>query len=765
MTPEQEGAKTLGDSPRVDREPVRYLITFFGNNKALTKKERAFTLPQMAELIERHTKRGGKKELPLWKMAKFGNKRTDKHCLRNNENVEYLTGVMVEHDAGTMPFDEAVRRVRDAKLTALLYTTPSHTPDKPRWRAAFPFAGRLFPGGHENMVSRANALFGGVLSNESWVLSQPYYYGRVEGTAEHFQIKVVEGEFIDVPPEMPERPKVKGNGHADPKSKLEDLPKKWRELIQSGDASAYDDDQSDLVAAVTRVMVERDWPDFEIEAVLLDKTNGISAHIHAQDDPHRAVERIIKFIRTPPPDIAEVNQEYALILVGDKVAVLREMVTPEGKPGITLLTPAAFKQWMATRSVVVGEKRVPLADYWLRNHQQRRYESLLFHPEMDLPKHYNLWRGFTVEPRPGDCSKFLAHLRDNVCQGDEARYRWLLGWLADLFQHPASKPGTAVVLRGKQGTGKTKVGEVIGSLLGDHYALVSDPRYIVGRFNSHLVSCLLLHCDEAFWAGDHTAEGKLKDLVTGDYQFIEFKGKEAIRVRNFVRLLVTGNPEWLVPAGMEERRFAFFDMGEEHTQDHAYFGAIDAEMKNGGREALLHHLLHLDLSAVSLRAIPKTEGLLEQKIASLSPEQAWWFDMLQRGRLPPGCEETDTCPAQLLFDDYIQHANKQGINAKRRSIETMLGMRIRQMAPKGFRSFDGEYTAPETWQQVQTRKGGKVYRFPPLLECRKFFEKKIQQKVDWGTQDTQVNWRKGDEVVSSYEADHGKDAENIKVPF
>jgi hypothetical protein len=60
---------------------------------------------------------------------------------------------------------------------------------------------------------------------------------------------------------------------------------------------------------------------------------------------------------------------------------------------------------------------------------------------------------------------------------------------------------------------------------------------------------LLLYADEGFWAGDHAAEGKIKDLVTGDFHFVEFKGKEPVKIRNYVRVLVTGNPNWLVPAG------------------------------------------------------------------------------------------------------------------------------------------------------------------------------------------------------------------------
>ena len=40
-----------------------------------------------------------------------------------------------------------------------------------------------------------------------------------------------------------------------------------------------------------------------------------------------------------------------------------------------------------------------------------------------------------------------------------------------------------------------------------------------------------------------------------------------------MRLFVTGNPDWMVPAGYKERRWAVFDMGDEHMQDHAYFAA------------------------------------------------------------------------------------------------------------------------------------------------------------------------------------------------
>ena len=198
------------------------------------------------------------------------------------------------------------------------------------------------------------------------------------------------------------------------------------------------------------------------------------------------------------PEIAKLNEKYALVIVGDKTAILKT-----SNDVIKFLTESAFDLWHANQYVPYGEKKVPLAKYWLRHPQRRQYEGIVFAPGREVPSHYNLWHGFAVKPRPGDCSRFLAHLKDNVCCGNED---YPTGWSdgsPTSPNNPEEKTGTSLVLRGKMGTGKTKVGEVFGSLLGPHYVPVSDPRYVTGRFNSHLVSCLLLHCDEAFWAGDH----------------------------------------------------------------------------------------------------------------------------------------------------------------------------------------------------------------------------------------------------------------------
>jgi hypothetical protein len=459
-------------------------------------------------------------------------------------------------------------------------------------------------------------------------------------------------------------------------------------------------------------------------------TIGAGTIFHMAADEH---EHIVK----------DLNEIYALVIVGDKVVVMKTC----GET-ISFLTVSAFELWYSNKFVTLrNDKKMPVGQYWIKSRHRRQYEGLVFSPDRDVPGYFNLWRGFAVKPLPGDCSKFLAHIRDNVCSGNDDLYKWVIGWFADIVQHPDKKIGTSLALRGKQGTGKTIVGKIFGSLLGPHYVPVSDPRMITGRFNAHLTSCLLLHADEGFWAGDRAAEGKLKDLITGDYHHIEFKGKELIRVRNYTRMLITGNQDWLMPAGLEERRPAVIDIGEGNIQDHKYFAAIENEADNGGREALLYHLLNFNLKSVDLRTIPATAALLDQKIFSMNSELKWWMDVLISGELPWGCDEVGQCPTKVLFDSYIYHARKQGV--ARRAIEVQIGKFLTKHVP-GLRKLERRIFKVIYKGETAGSREGRIYEFPPLAECRKAFAEKLKQEIEW---DDQNAWTTTEVEIGEFSTD------------
>jgi phage/plasmid-associated DNA primase len=433
--------------------------------------------------------------------------------------------------------------------------------------------------------------------------------------------------------------------------------------------------------------------------------------------------------------IRRYNRDYALLLLGDHPVVMLEAKGPDGRDEVRFLTTAGFKEWNRPDIVWWGEAdtltRAEAAKLWLAHERRRQYNGLVFDPARRAPaSYYNLWRGFSVQPSSDasgeGCARFLAHLHDNVCSGDKELFFWVVGWFASLFQQPTEKLGTSLVLRGTQGTGKTIVGRLIGSLLGPHYALVADSRFIVGRFNSHLANCLLLQLDEATWGGNHDAAGKLKDLVTGEFQFIEYKGREPVKVKNYVRLLVTGNNSWLVPAGMEERRFAVLDVGESSRQNHEYFQAIEDEFHAGGAEALLAFLLQFDLSRVNLRRVPATAALHEQKLSSMDAEPSWWLDILTRGWLPGDLLGEGQTEVGALYHDYIGQLERMG--QRRKMNETRFGIELRKMAP-GLTKHRKQLITP----------GGNcrpyVYEFPALGECRRRFG------GDWSEAQLEEHWQ------------------------
>lgn len=395
--------------------------------------------------------------------------------------------------------------------------------------------------------------------------------------------------------------------------------------------------------------------------------------------------------RTLGFDMDEMNAEYALILIGSKSLVLHQQPDAPTDQRVRILTASAFQDWFSNRFTEIrtadGEvKMVTWAQAWHKNYQRRQYRGIEFHPNPDdadgTPGYFNTWQGFPLRPRAkaNGYAVFRDHLLNNVCDGDQSLYDWVFAFFAHIFQRPRERPGVSLVFRGGQGAGKTIVGAVIGSLLSVHYLLVDNPRYLVGQFNAHMTSLLLLQADEAVWAGDKHAEGRLKSLVTSDVQMIEAKGVDPIPMKNFVRLIMTSNEAWVVPAGKDERRFCVLDVNPRCAQNTVYFGEMEAELADGGREALLHDLLTFELGKVNLRQIPRTEALLDQKFRSLGPIDAWWLDRLNAGAPLRSMEGWSTqVPRDALYDDYVEAAERTGV--RRRAGQTELGSRLRKLVP------------------------------------------------------------------------------------
>jgi P4 family phage/plasmid primase-like protien len=162
-----------------------------------------------------------KKSCPLLKLATFGNVRTGQGCLRTNTNMLTISGVEGDYDGEKVSPEEAAANLRAAYVEAVFYTTPSHTPEKPRWRVLAPLSQAYPPSERERFVKRLNGALGGVLNVESFTQSQSFYYGRISGV--EYEFHSVHGLPLDHPDLL--LPSI-GKGHTDPaaQSSAESLP-------------------------------------------------------------------------------------------------------------------------------------------------------------------------------------------------------------------------------------------------------------------------------------------------------------------------------------------------------------------------------------------------------------------------------------------------------------------------------------------------------------------------------------------------------------
>ena len=493
---------------------------------------------------------------------------------------------------------------------------------------------------------------------------------------------------------------------------------------------------SEALFAVLCEMIRSDCDDDTMYSVIMDSEFGVSRHIlkHGSGASNAAIRQIGRARdQAIDPWLLKLNDRYGVLMnCGGKCRVIEEIDELKRKK-LTLISFPDFKNAWCNVQIQVGTKQgrngvetpvyAKLGAWWLDHPKRRQYSHMIFAPGHEVPGAYNLWRGFAVDARAGDCSMYLEHILKNVCGGRQDYFDYLIRWMARAVQDPGSPGRTAMVMRGPEGAGKGFFVQQFGKLFGRHFLHVSNSKHLVGDFNAHLHDCVVLFADEAFWAGDKKNQSVLKTLITEEMNAITYKGIDTQMARNCVHLVIASNEDWVVPVGIGDRRFFVLDVGEEHVKDLKYFKAIAQQMQGGGSEALLHYLINLDLDGFDVERIPQTEAHLTQKILSMPADQEWWFNKLKDGRLAP-VDEGWTCqiPAHDLVFDFALALRQM---RTQRSNETLLAHLLKRMT-------DGKARKVRVCEsrKVKMVDGSQVtiakpyfWLLPSLMECRDQWDK------------------------------------------
>lgn len=317
------------------------------------------------------------------------------------------------------------------------------------------------------------------------------------------------------------------------------------------------------------------------------------------------------------------NDQFAIVRQGQDVRVA--IFPDNAAEPIEFMKTGAFHIWKAPDGI---------SHEWETWHDRRTYDGITFDPsKIDAGGNkLNLWRGFSVEPTPGDWSLLRRHIFENMCHGNPYWFAYAMQWLAAMIQRPTERYGVAVVVRGDKGTGKSKITDWTRLLMPENSCTLSKPEHVTGRFNAHQARSLFTIIEEAVWAGAHDAERALKHMITAPTQFIEPKGVDALEVPNYQHFWMNANPGWVVPASGDERRFFVLDISAARRLDFEYFAAIDEQMKAGGLAAMMFDLTHMRLvDWIELRSAPRTPWLADQQAHSMPSEAKWLQSVLDDG--------------------------------------------------------------------------------------------------------------------------------------
>lgn len=153
----------------------KFHVTKFRALERPQGKALSLTWEELVDVIRNPKQHECKEKMPLLNFTKFDGD------YRKKENVGDVHAIVVEHDGETVTPQAASKILDVYGVKHIIYTSPSHTWDAPRWRAIVSISEAVDEVEHGRMVRVLNNLLSGAIAPESVDVERAWYYGQVEG--------------------------------------------------------------------------------------------------------------------------------------------------------------------------------------------------------------------------------------------------------------------------------------------------------------------------------------------------------------------------------------------------------------------------------------------------------------------------------------------------------------------------------------------------------------------------------------------------------
>jgi hypothetical protein len=151
----------------------------------------------------------------------------------------------------------------------------------------------------------------------------------------------------------------------------------------------------------------------------------------------------------PVPHQAELelmNSKFHVMQIGGKARILMFIKTPTGtddalREMVTFMAFPDFKALQDVKKITVTTKNKSgeevdvkrgIGSWWLDQEQRDQYSGLVFLPGQDKVigtddnRHFNLWRGFGIVPKPGQWPLLRRHIELVLANGNKVHAEYIL---------------------------------------------------------------------------------------------------------------------------------------------------------------------------------------------------------------------------------------------------------------------------------------------------------------------------------------------------
>lgn len=347
------------------------------------------------------------------------------------------------------------------------------------------------------------------------------------------------------------------------------------------------------------------------------------------------VAKGIESLRALPEEVSE--QHEALCSVNDDWAFIREQCSILEIQRGRLYHPTSWVQsLMANRKFVYADldgkvKRINLGRAWMEWPARREYESMTYIPGAPrvVNGQWNRWRGWGATPERGSIALFNKMVQ-HLFKGDKDAIDYFMQWIAYPIQHPGTKMYTSTVLWSRgQGTGKTFLGYLVGSMYGANMRVVKQ-EMLLSQFNDWQADLQFVVGEELTGSDRRRDADRMKPLITQNEVTINAKYQQPYTIPDCANYLFTSqHPDALFLEDGDRRYFVVNTNDEPLSRE--FYAEVDTWYRSGtAAKALLYHFMHLPMSpSFNPRApAPMTAAKQEMIVTSRSDLDAWCYELM-----------------------------------------------------------------------------------------------------------------------------------------